>query len=125
VSQATTQIIVSGVLSACLAIFVYRLARRQRLSFRYTIGWLALCSMGMFAGLFIPVVTPLSNNLKMTPAALIAVGALGVLVLICVQLSASISALQEQVRKLAEQIADLRDDADRLIVKPLNEGEDA
>jgi hypothetical protein len=81
--------------------------------------------MGMFAGLFIPVVTPLSNNLKMTPAALIAVGALGVLVLICVQLSASISALQEQVRKLAEQIAHLRDDADRLIVKPLNEGEDA
>ena len=61
----------------------------------------------------------------MTPAALIAVGALGVLVLICVQLSASISALQEQVRKLAEQIAHLRDDADRLIVKPLNEGEDA
>lgn len=95
------------------------------MSFRYTIGWLALCSMGMFAGLFIPVVTPLSNNLKMTPAALIAVGALGVLVLICVQLSASISALQEQVRKLAEQIAHLRDDADRLIVKPLNEGEDA
>ena len=81
--------------------------------------------MGMFAGLFIPVVTPLSNNLRMTPAALIAVGALGVLVLICVQLSASISALQEQVRKLAEQIAHLRDDADRLIVKSLDGGEDA
>jgi hypothetical protein len=81
--------------------------------------------MGMFAGLFIPVVTPLSKNLKITPAALIAVGALGVLVLICVQLSASISALQEQVRRLAEQIAHLRDDADRLSLKSANEGEDA
>jgi hypothetical protein len=125
VSQETTQIFVSAVLSACLALFVYRLARRQRLSFRYTIGWLALCALGMFAGLFIPVVEPLSNFLQLSPAGLIAVGALSVLVLICVQLSASISGLQEQIRKLAEQIAHLRDASDRLSSQSTNEGKDA
>ena len=124
-SQETTQIFVSAVLSACLALFVYRLARRQRLSFRYTIGWLALCALGMFAGLFIPVVEPLSNFLQLSPAGLIAVGALSVLVLICVQLSASISGLQEQIRKLAEQIAHLRDASDRLSSQSTNEGKDA
>jgi hypothetical protein len=125
VSQETTQIFVSAVLSACLALFVYRLARRQRLSFRYTIGWLALCALGMFAGLFIPVVEPLSNFLQLSPAGLIAVGALSVLVLICIQLSASISGLQEQIRKLAEQIAHLRDASDRLSSQSTNEGKDA
>ena len=124
-SQDTTQIFVSAVLSACLALFVYRLARRQRLSFRYTIGWLALCALGMFAGLFIPVVEPLSNFLQLSPAGLIAVGALSVLVLICIQLSASISGLQEQIRKLAEQIAHLRDASDRLSSQSTNEGKDA
>ncbi len=124
-SQETTQIFVSAVLSACLALFVYRLARRQRLSFRYTIGWLALCALGMFAGLFIPVVEPLSNFLQLSPAGLIAVGALSVLVLICIQLSASISGLQEQIRKLAEQIAHLRDASDRLSSQSTNEGKDA
>jgi hypothetical protein len=81
--------------------------------------------MGIFAGLFIPVVEPLSSNLKLTPAALIAVGALGVLILICIQLSASISGLQEQIRKLAEEIAHLRDESDRLVSHSVNEGEDA
>ena len=81
--------------------------------------------MGIFAGLFIPVVEPLSNSLKLTPAALIALGALGVLVLICIQLSASISVLQEQIRKLAEQIAHLHDASDRLSSKSAKEGEDA
>lgn len=95
------------------------------MSFRYTIGWLALCAMGIFAGLFIPVIEPLSRNLKLTPAALIAVGALGILILICIQLSASISGLQEQIRKLAEEIAHLRDESDRLVSHSANEGEDA
>ncbi len=102
------QFIVSGFLSACLAIYVYRLANRHLLSFRYTIGWLALSAVGIFAGLFLPIIEPISRSIKVTPAAIIAVGALVVLLLICIQLSIAISTLQEQSRTLAEQVAHLQ-----------------
>jgi hypothetical protein len=110
---------VSGVLSTCLAAYIYRLASRHLLSFRYTIGWLALSGVGIFAGLFLPILGPVSQSIKVTPAAIIAVGALVVLLLICIQLSIAISTLQEQSRTLAEQIAHLqrelrRDDAQNM-----------
>lgn len=77
------------------------------MSFQYTIGWLGLCGLGIFAGLLIPVLTPLSRILKMTPAALIAVGVLVVVLIICIQLTIAISSLEGNVRKLAERIAHL------------------
>jgi hypothetical protein len=108
VTHQAIQFIVSGFLSACLAIYVYRLANRHLLSFRYTIGWLALSGVGIFAGLFLPIIEPVSRSIKVTPAAIIAVGALVVLLLICIQLSIAISTLQEQSRTLAEQVAHLQ-----------------
>lgn len=70
-------------------------------------GWLGLCALGVFAGLLIPVLTPLSRIFKMTPAALIAVGVLLVVLIICIQLTIAISSLEGNVRKLAERIAHL------------------
>ena len=102
------QFTVSGFLSACLAVYVYRLANRHLLSFRYTIGWLALSAVGIFSGLFLPIIEPVSRSIKVTPAAIIAVGALVVLLLICIQLSIAISTLQEQTRTMAEQVAHLQ-----------------
>jgi CHASE1-domain containing sensor protein len=64
--------------------------------------------VGIFAGLFLPILGPVSQSIKVTPAAIIAVGALVVLLLICIQLSIAISTLQEQSRTLAEQIAHLQ-----------------
>jgi hypothetical protein len=107
VTHQTIQFVVSGFLSTCLAAYIYRLASRHLLSFRYTIGWLALSGVGIFAGLFLPILGPVSQSIKVTPAAIIAVGALVVLLLICIQLSIAISTLQEQSRTLAEQIAHL------------------
>ena len=107
-SYEAIQFAVSALFSACLACYVYRLARRRLLSFRFTIGWLALCGVGIFAGFLLPILGPISKSLKVTPAALIAVGALVVLMLICVQLSIAISSLQERTRSLAEQIAHLQ-----------------
>lgn len=104
----TIQFVVSGFLSTCLATYVYRLASRHLLSFRYTIGWLALSGVGIFAGFFLPILGPVSQSIKVTPAAIIAVGALVVLLLICIQLSIAISTLQEQSRTLAEQVAHLQ-----------------
>ena len=109
---------VSGFLSTCLAVYIYRLASHHLLSFRYAIGWLALSGVGIFAGLFLPIIEPVSRSIKVTPAAIIAVGALVVLLLICIQLSIAISTLQEQSRTLAEQVAHLQ--AELTSEKPLN-----
>lgn len=49
-----------------------------------------------------------SRNLYLEPASVFAVSALGLLVMIAVQLSISISGLQEQVRQLNEDTAFLR-----------------
>ena len=94
--------------SILFSIFVYLLARKSRLSFRYALGWLLLFVPGLFAVVFLPLITPLSNFLKITPAAVLAVTFMIVLIAICIQLSISISGLQEQIRTLAEEVAQLR-----------------
>jgi hypothetical protein len=50
--------------------------------------------------------------LAITPAALLAVSFMTVLVAICIQLSISISGLQEQIRTLSEEAAQLRHASD-------------
>lgn len=124
-THQTIQFVVSGFLSACLAGYVYRLASRHLLSFRYTIGWLALSGVGIFAGLFLPILGPVAQSIKVTPAAIIAVGALVVLLLICIQLSIAISTLQEQSRILAEQIAHLQSELERRENTNTDSNEDA
>ena len=94
--------------SVLFSIFVYLLARKSRLSFRYALGWLLLFVPGLFAVVFLPLITPLSNFLKITPAAVLAVTFMIVLIAICIQLSISISGLQEQIRTLSEEVAQQR-----------------
>ena len=107
-SAEAGQVIFAAVAGCIFATVVYRLARRQKLSFRYTVGWLALCGVGIFAGLLVPVMNPLARWLSISPAALIAIGAVLLLTTICIQLSISISGLQSQVRRLTEEAAELR-----------------
>jgi hypothetical protein len=108
VTYEAIQFAVSALFSICFACYIYRLARHRLLNFRYTAGWLALCGVGIFAGFLLPILGPISKSVNVTPAAIIAVGALVVLLLICVQLSIAISNLQERTRSLAEQIAHLQ-----------------
>ena len=104
-SQYTVRVLLAGTLSGLGALAVYRLGRLGKLSFRYTIGWLVLCGVGVFAGAFIPLLEPLAEALEVSPAAVLVVGAVLLLIVICVQLSVSISGLQEQNRRLSEEIA--------------------
>jgi hypothetical protein len=94
--------------------WIYQLARRGLLSFRYTVGWLLLGSFGLFAGIVIPVISPLANYLTITPAALLAIGGTVLLVVICIQLSISISGLHERQRRLTEELAHLRQTVDTI-----------
>ncbi len=107
-SPETTQTLLASLMSIVFVLVVYRLGRRQKLSFRYTVGWLVLGGLGVVAGIILPLAEPLANRLHLSPAALLGVGAVALLVTLCVQLSISISGLQEQVRTLAEEASFLR-----------------
>jgi hypothetical protein len=61
-----------------------------------------------------------SRNLYLEPASVFAVSALGLLAMIAVQLSISISGLQEQVRQLNEDTAFLR--LQNFVSEQLNSG---
>jgi len=96
-----------------LLVVVVRLSRRGQLSFRYTIGWIAVASIGILSGLLVPLAEPVANALGLSSAALLALLALAFFVLISVQLSISISGLQKQNQMLAEELARLRQSASR------------
>lgn len=116
VSQQRVQAIEIAVVACAFAIAIIMLSRRNRISFRYTMGWLTLSVLSAVGGLLIPVIEPLSRKFQLDAFSL--VGALAVIVLVglCIQLSISISGLQQQLRKLNEDLAlqqkeldDLRD----------------
>jgi hypothetical protein len=71
------------------------------------LGWLLLFVPGFLSVVLLPLTEPVSKALAITPAALLAVSFMIVLVAICIQLSISISGLQEQVRSLSEEVAQL------------------
>ena len=101
--------VLQALATACLAIaggvLVIILARRQKLSFRYTAGWLVLLLLTAFSGVLIPASRPLAESLSTSPGVLVSGAAILILVVICIQLSVSISGLQKQVQKLAEEVA--------------------
>ena len=88
---------------------VYALARRQLLSFRYTAGWMTLFAFLVVAvvanRLLVPIVEPIAEAFDISPAAMLVIVLVVLLALICIQLSISISGMQEQNRRLAERIA--------------------
>lgn len=113
-SAKTTQTLYAAAVSMIFVLSIYRLGRKQKLSFRYATGWLVLGFLGVVAGLVAPLSEPLANYLHVSPAALLAIGGMILLLVLCVQLSISISGLQEQVRTLAEESAFLRQEIDEL-----------
>jgi hypothetical protein len=113
-SSTTFQTIIGALFSLMFLTAVYRLGRSQRLSFRYTVGWMILGALGVLAGLLIPVAEPIAKQLQVAPSALLGVGAVILLVVLCVQLSISISGLQEQVRRIAEETAFLRQEIEEV-----------
>lgn len=107
-SSSTTQITIAAVIGLALVVVVVRLSRRGQLSFRYTVGWIAVASIGILGGVMIPLAEPVAEALGLSAAALLALIALVFFVLIAIQLSISISGLQKQTRTLTEEVARLR-----------------
>lgn len=104
-------------LAACLAlvVFLVMLLRTRRLREKYAITWivvgLGVCVFGAFPG----AVTGLASAVGVqTPSNLLFALALIVLLLVCIQLSTEITTLEEETRTLAEEVALLRFDVERL-----------
>jgi hypothetical protein len=107
-AESTVQILFCTCIGLIATVAVYQLARHRLLSFRYTVGWLVLGVLVMVAGIAVPIVAPVAEILAITPAALIAIGAVLLFVIICIQLSISISGIYEHQRRLTEELAHLR-----------------
>ncbi len=106
------QSILGSLFSLVFLLVIHRLGRNQQLSFRYTVGWLALGALGIIASLVLPISVSLADQINLSPAALLGAGAIVLLIILCVQLSISISGMQEQIRRLAEEAAYLREELD-------------
>lgn len=107
-SLAARQMLIAAIAGAVVIIVVARLFRRGQLSFRYTIGWMVVASVGVLAGLFVPIAEPLAGALGLSAAALLGLAALVFVTALAIQLSISISGLQRQIRALTEEMARLR-----------------
>ena len=66
-NQETVQRIELAVGCILFGLVVIRFSQKRRISFRYTVGWLVLCGLGIFASLLIPVFTPIAEFLKLSP----------------------------------------------------------
>ena len=100
--------LVAAILGTLILISVVSVSRRGLLSFRYTIGWTLVASLGILSGVFVWAVDPVAGSLGLSAAALLGVLAFLFVTLIAIQLSISISGLQKQLRTMAEDIARLR-----------------
>ena len=116
VSQQRTQAIEILILAVVLSAGVLYSSWKQKISFRYTVGWLTLFGFMALGGLAIPRIEKIADQFEVSPAAFIAAISTFLLLGLCVQLSISISGLQRQLRKVNEDVAlqkkaidDLRD----------------
>ena len=116
VSQQRVQAIEIAIVAFGFAVAIVTLSRKERISFRYAVGWLTLSILSAAGGLLLPVIEPLSNKFQLDAFSLVGALAIIVLLSLCIQLSISISGLQRLLRKLNEdfalqkkEISDLRD----------------
>ena len=104
-NQQTAQGLEIGFVAIIFALCILYLARKQRISFRYTVGWLVLFGISALTGFLIPLIEPLAAQLQLDAFALVGASAIVVLLALCIQLSISISGLQNQMQRLNEDLA--------------------
>lgn len=101
-STAVKQALVLALGGAIIMLFILALARRRLLTTRYALGWLAVGGFVALAALSIPFVSRLGKVANMTPTAVLLMISSVLLLAISVQLSISVSLLQERLRTTAE-----------------------
>ncbi len=103
---------------ACIALVVFLvvLLRTRRLREKYAIAWIVVGVGISILAAFPGTVEGLARVVGVqTPSNLLFAMALIVLLLVCIQLSAEITSLEEETRTLAEEVALLRFDVERAL----------
>jgi len=101
-STTAKQALVLAVGGLFIIAFILRLARHRFLSTRYAIGWLGVGALVALAAAMMPFVGRLGRLANMTPTAVLLTISSVLLLAISVQLSISVSQLQERLRTTAE-----------------------
>ena len=101
-STTAKQALVLALGGLLITAFILRLARRRLLSTRYAIGWLGIGALVAIAAALMPFVGRLGRLANMTPTAVLLTISSVLLLAISVQLSISVSLLQERLRTTAE-----------------------
>lgn len=98
-----------------LVLAVWMLMRTRRLREKYAAVWIALTLAVVLVGVFPRISYWLADLVGVqTPANLLFATAIVVLLGVCIQLSTEVSSLEEETRTLAEEVALLRLDVERL-----------
>lgn len=106
-------VLVIGI-ALCLLIGVHRLARKGLITFRYAVGWMGISLVLLAAVLISDTFESLANYFNVSTGVFISIAATVLLLGITVQLTISISGLQERTRRIVEELAQLRFDLERL-----------
>jgi hypothetical protein len=102
-------------LCALVVALLFFLLRTRRIREKYAGIWIGMAAAVIILGLFPQLAFWLSDLVGVeTPVNLVFAAAFVVLLLVCIQLSAEVSNLEEETRTLAEEIALLRLDLTEL-----------
>jgi hypothetical protein len=85
-----------------LLVGVFLLACRGLLSLRYALGWMAVSLLLLGAAVTLVLIGGISHSLPITPTGLLAGVGLAFLLVVCLQLSISLSGQQDAIRELSE-----------------------
>lgn len=96
-------------LSLAVVLFLISLMRKRRLREKYAIIWLLLATVIVVVGAFPQTVLWLTRVVGVEiPANLVFAVAIVVLLIVCIQLSTEVTAIEEKTRTLVEEVALLR-----------------
>ena len=118
------QFLVLGLSSVGIGCVASYQARRQRLSMRYTAGWLLFSMVGIAASALIPIVSPVAQFLALSPGVVVSAVAVYIIIAQTLQLSVSLSGALRQTELLAISLTrsipplDQQDDDRPLVIVP-------
>jgi hypothetical protein len=101
-STSVKQALVLALGGGVIVLVILGLARRRLLTTRYALGWLGVGMLVALAALTMPFVGRLGKVANITPTAVLLMISSVLLLAISIQLSISVSLLQERLRTTAE-----------------------
>jgi quinol-cytochrome oxidoreductase complex cytochrome b subunit len=101
-SHNAVQLTFVGIAGVGMFFLVFWLSRRQLLSLRYALGWMGVSIVLVLAAIALGLAGGISTSLPVSPTGLLSAVGLGFVLLITLQLSISLSGLQEAIRELSE-----------------------